>query len=221
MSFDILARHYRWMELLLAGDKLQRARLAFLDSIAGVGSVLLVGEGHGRFLAECVQRLPGAKITVLDASVKMLKEAEARLKDARAESGRVQFVHANILDWIPPNERFDAVVTQFFLDCFPEEQLAGVVRKLAASASQRSTWLLADFQIPSRGAARLRAQAIHASMYLFFRFVTRLPARRWIDPDHLLRENGFGLRRRETSEWGLLRSDFWQRGAIQGSSEAT
>src|SRR5439155_22241467 len=33
MSFDTLAPHYRWMEFILAGKKLQRCRTAFLDEI--------------------------------------------------------------------------------------------------------------------------------------------------------------------------------------------
>jgi hypothetical protein len=49
-NFDCLAAHYRWMEWLLAGRKLQRCREAFLGSIPPPTRALLVGEGNGRFL---------------------------------------------------------------------------------------------------------------------------------------------------------------------------
>ena len=51
MSFDALAPHYDWMEALLAGRRLERARAAQLDALAGRRRVLSAGEGHGRFAA--------------------------------------------------------------------------------------------------------------------------------------------------------------------------
>src|SRR4051812_20630121 len=84
VSFDVLAPHYRWMELLLAGEKLQRCRTAFLKEVADARDVLIVGEGHGRFLVECRRRLPDARITCVDASERMLEVARARLRRAGA-----------------------------------------------------------------------------------------------------------------------------------------
>jgi hypothetical protein len=57
-------------------------------------------------------------------------------------------------------------------------------------------------------------------MYFFFHFVTRLPARRWVEPDAHLQANGFALRERAVTEWGLLRSDLWQRPSSHGASDA-
>ena len=48
MNFDTLAPHYRWMEWILAGNKLQKARTRWLREIAGARRVLLVGEGSAR-----------------------------------------------------------------------------------------------------------------------------------------------------------------------------
>src|SRR5712671_6722984 len=56
VNFDVLARHYRWMELVLAGEKLQRCRTAFLGEIPAARNILLLGEGHGRCLVECCRR---------------------------------------------------------------------------------------------------------------------------------------------------------------------
>jgi hypothetical protein len=50
-------------------------------------------------------------------------------------------------------------------------------------------------------------------MYVFFRRITRIPARRLTDPAPLLGAAGFVLARRRTLEWGLLRSDLWVRPA--------
>jgi len=51
-------------------------------------------------------------------------------------------------------------------------------------------------------------------MYLFFRFTTRLPAKRLVNPDPVMEGAGFQLRNRQITEWGLLHSDHWQRAIV-------
>lgn len=218
MSFDPLARHYRWLEWVLAGNKLQRCRTAFLGQVEGAQNVLLAGEGSGRFLVECRRQLPAARITVLDASGRMLAVARNHLQRCGLKPEGVQFVHADALTWNPEPQVYDLVATHFFLDCFPAQQLGQTVANLAQGAAPGAAWLLADFQVPGGGARRHRALLIHALMYFFFRVVTRLPARRLVPPDDFLAAQHFVLRERRTSEWGLLHSDYWRRAAPEPAS---
>jgi SAM-dependent methyltransferase len=211
MSFDSIAPHYRWMEFLLAGDKLQRCRTAFLSRIENAQNVLILGEGNGRFLVECRKTLRSARITCIDASARMLQLAGARLARAGLNPEGIAFVRADALAWAPPPRCFDLIVTHFFLDCFRGDQLERLVASLGAGAQADAAWLLADFQIPERGRGRLRAQIIHRMMYAFFRLTTRLPARRWTAPDPFLESHGFVLEKRLSSDWDLLRSDLWRR----------
>jgi ubiquinone/menaquinone biosynthesis C-methylase UbiE len=211
MSFDVLAPHYRWMEFVLAGEKLQRCRTAFLDRVSDARNILTVGEGNGRFLAECHRRLPNARITMLDSSLAMLTVARKRLAAAGADMTRIEFIHSNIFDWTPSPRSYDLIVTHFFLDCFPPGQIEKVIGLLADSATSSAAWLLADFQIPEKGFRRYRASAIHAAMYLFFNVVTGISARSVVAPDELLQMHGFTLRERQSRDWGLLHTDFWAR----------
>ena len=211
MSFDRLAPHYRWMEFVLAGGRLQRCRTAFLNEVGRRRDVLLLGEGNGRFLVECRRALPQAHITCVDSSARMLDEARRRLVNSGLGAGNTEFLKANALDWKPPKPGFDLVVTHFFLDCFRPDQLEALMAALARVATPRATWLLADFRVPPAGGRRLRALLIHRLMYLFFRFATDLPAQCLTAPDRLLEANGFELRERRLSEWGLLHSDWWER----------
>lgn len=215
MSFDLLAPHYRWMEWFLAGGKLQRCRTAHLPLIENGLNILLMGEGNGRFLLHCRRRFPGAWITCVDASARMLSAAQQRLLGHGLGSQHVRFVQADALAWSPPSEAFDIIATHFFLDCFRPEQLHQLIESLAQAARPKAFWLVADFHVPARGMARLRAQAIHWLMYRFFRWVTLLPATQLTPPDGYLRAAGFELRKREFSEWGLLRSDLWQSLALK------
>ncbi|HEY0551409.1 MAG TPA: class I SAM-dependent methyltransferase [Verrucomicrobiae bacterium] len=212
MSFDTLAPHYRWMEWLLAGRKLQRCRTAFLEEVRDAQNVLLLGEGNGRFLSEFVRINPSANITVLDASQGMLKQAQRRLpRKLEGNRSQIQYVHANVFAWTIPLEHFDLMVSNFFFDCFRAEQLAVLVPRLARATRERARWIISDFQIPPRGLAHWRARWIVAAMYCFFRIVTRLPARAIAPVDSLLQSARFELRTSRVSEWGLLHADLWQR----------
>lgn len=205
-GFDRLAPFYRAMEAISAGGKLQRCRLAFLHEIPAPKNVLLVGEGHGRFLPECVRRFPQAKILVVDSSARMLEIARSKVN-----SERVTFVRAELPEWEAPHSGFDLIVTNFFLDCFPADELERVIALLSGLAVPEANWLLADFEIAPAGPARWRSRIIVALLYQFFKFATGLKAGALASPDADLEKSGFSRHRRITREWGLLKSEWWIR----------
>jgi ubiquinone/menaquinone biosynthesis C-methylase UbiE len=211
MSFEELAPHYRWLEFVLAGEKLQRCRTAFLTHDLKPENILILGEGNGRFLIECRKLFSSTRIVCVDASQTMLRLARRRLARNGLDDRNLELVEADALSWVPPKQSFDLLVTHFFLDCFREDQLPGLVGRLAEAACPGARWLLADFQIPDRGLKRWRAKAIHQLMYAFFRIATRLPARRLCVPDRWLQHEGFSLKSRRVTDFVLLRSDLWTR----------
>lgn len=210
-GFDRLARWYRWMELLSAGETLQRCRTEYLDEVRSARRVLVVGEGNGRFLCELVRANPGASVLCLDESGEMLRRARQRLHRRGLSETRVRFVQEDVRRWEPSGGDVDLVVTHFFLDCFPIDQLESVVGRISKTVGEGAQWLLADFQAPASGWRRVRARLFLRIMYAFFRIATRLPAMDLVDPDPVLKDHGFRLCSRRVSEWGLLRSDLWQR----------
>jgi hypothetical protein len=225
MSFDILAPIYRLMERMLAGKKLHRCRCAFVDRVPAPQNILILGEGPGRFLVECVRRFPQASITCVEESAKMIAEARSNLARHQLSADRVTFIQSDAMPWLEqqrqrrqqqrphearPNE-FELIVTHFFLDCFRADQLETLVPAIASVATKDAHWLLADFQQASRGWRRWRSRCILTIMYTFFRAVTRLPAASLTPPDPYLQRAGFSLRERQEYEWGLLKSDWWMR----------
>ncbi len=181
-----------------------------MDEVKDCREVLIVGEGPGRFLTECVKSLPMARIVCVDDSAAMLAQARIALQKGGQDSSRVTFIRATLPEWKPPPEKFDLLVTHFFLDCFPPEQLKLIISGLASGAQPGARWLLADFCEPQRGVARWRAKLILALAYTFFSLATRLPAQRLAEPDRYLEENGLCLKGRRIYEGGLLHSDLWQ-----------
>lgn len=206
LSFDRLAPHYTWMENILAGPRLQRARLAFVDALASRKRLLIAGVGHGHFLRACALRFPHLEIVGIDVSAGMLQRAQRH-----ASPDRHKFAQATLPDWTPPVAHFDAIATHFFLDCFPPGELARVVTILASAAQSNAAWLVTDFSIPDHGWRRQRARAIHRAMYAFFRPVTGIRARCVTPPDAHLAAHGFQLAGRRTTNFGLLQSDLWVR----------
>jgi SAM-dependent methyltransferase len=213
MSFDRLARHYSWLEWVLAGQRLQSCRTAFLPQAIGARTIMLAGEGHGRFLSELCLANRMASICCLDASAKMICVAKQRLKRIGVQSKRVDFHAVPLLDF-EPVETFDLVVTQFFLDCFDEPELERVVAKLSAKLNPGGKWIIADFQVPPAGWRSYRARAILALAYGFFRAVTQLRATCIIDPaPYLVRERLRKVNRKEFN-FGLLYAELWEKPVI-------
>lgn len=213
MSFDALAPWYRTLEGIAFGNALQRCRVACLGEIAAPRCALIVGEGNGRFLSELLRLHPGVEVDCIDASDRMLRLARKRVEREPGDGKRVRFLHEDILSWIAPERHYDLVVTHFVLDCFPEAELAGVVKKLARAATDDARWLHADFCLPARGVARLRARGCLATMYWFFRITARIPASELIDPTPFLRAEGFALARQHFFRRGMLKSEMWERKA--------
>lgn len=208
MNFNRMARHYDWLEALTAGGRLQRARTAWLNELQGRRRILSAGEGHGRFAAACAGRFPDAELTCIEASPKMLDRGQNR---TRGLPVRVRWHCGDVMAW-EPEGKHDAIVTCFFLDCFPPPMLAAIIAKLAACAADDAVWLVVDFSVPALGFPRWRAQALHALMYAFFRHAVALPARRFTPPDSLLRAHGFVLKGHREFNLGLLRAEVWRRG---------
>lgn len=208
MSFDSIAPWYRALETIAFGNALQRARVVCLDGIGSCQRALIVGEGNGRFLAELLRKQPAIQVDCVDASERMLELARQRIGD---EANRVTFLQRDIRSWTPSQQRYDLIVTHFFLDCFSQEQLPEIVRKLSRAATNNAIWLLADFNVPDGTFARVRARAWLAAMYLFFRVVARIEARQLIDPSPFLRTAGFVLEQSVLFRGGIVKSEVWRR----------
>jgi ubiquinone/menaquinone biosynthesis C-methylase UbiE len=208
VSFDRIAPHYHWLDTIAFGNKLQTARVAFLDQIDPPKRALVAGEGNGRFLRQLLRKYPATKVDCADASARMLQLARER---APSEGSRVRFLHKDLLAWSPEKAAYDLIVTHFFFDCFTENEIETIAQKLARSAKQNAIWLLADFFIPARVFTRLHALASLQAMYWFFRATTRITARRLIDPSESLRRHNFHLVTRRSWRFGLIKSELWQR----------
>ena len=210
-NFDRLARIYRLLEMVAFGGDLERARFRHVNQLATRRSILILGEGDGRFLARLLPLVPDAHIHCIDSSAAMLARAEARIASVPGRH-QVRFEQANVLDYTFDAGRYDAVVTLFFLDCFEAEEASQVVERINGGLQAAATWLYADFSLPDRGVARLRARLWLGLLYFFFRWQTGLTTRRLPPAEALIRRARFAVAAAHRLQAGLLHSVHFERG---------
>jgi ubiquinone/menaquinone biosynthesis C-methylase UbiE len=208
VNFDLVAPHYRCLETIAFGNALQNARTYWINEIPAPQRALIVGEGDGRFLCELLRAHPKTDIDCVDASGRMVALARARVRRLCPQSlASVRFLHIDVFNW-SSSDSYDLLVTHFFLDCFPREQVGAIVTKLAQTARPGAVWLIADFCIPHRRFARIRAMVWVRTVYAFFRSVAAIPAKELVDPTPYLQCNGFVARSRKLSS-GMLKSELY------------
>ena len=128
MSFDSIAPLYRLLETIAFANRLQSARVTFLDQIPSPQRALIAGEGNGRFLRELLQKHPATVVDCVDASARMLQLARERVHG----DSRTQHLHEDLVVWSPEENAYDLIVTHFFLDCFTQGEIALWLRNLLA-----------------------------------------------------------------------------------------
>ncbi len=213
--FGRLARLYRWMEYASFGRWLERCRYLRLDEMRPAQQALVYGDGDGRFLARLACAAPQMTITAIDASARMLRKAERRLAgtksgDARP-GGRVSLHQADAIREAPPGAtKYDLIVSHFFLDCFNDEEIAALLKNVAAVASDGAVWIISDFAVPKGRVSGAAGRIVIACLYLGFRLLTGLRTRRLPDYAPRMREAGWVREDGKQLLRGLLASERWR-----------
>jgi tRNA (cmo5U34)-methyltransferase len=158
-TFNWIAPFYDRLASVVFGSTLFRAQLAFIDSIENGDAVLILGGGSGKFLETLIQRKPLVSVCYIEASEKMLRQAKTRA----GTNHSVNFIHGTE-DTIP-DLKFNVVITNFFLDLFPEKELENVVDKISARLVPGGKWIVTDFEKSSR----MEHRFLLWLMYSFFR----------------------------------------------------
>jgi ubiquinone/menaquinone biosynthesis C-methylase UbiE len=214
VNFDPLARVYRMLELFAFGRDLERARFCHLDALASCDSILILGEGDGRFVSRLVQLRPQAEVLCIDSSAAMIAQARSRLA-IETPQHRVKFQQADARSCSLPAQHFDAAVTLFFLDCFTHDQAETMVTNIAQALRPSASWLFADFSMPERGLARMRAKLWLNVLYPFFNLSTGLRTRALPNVEPMIERAGFAPVAVRSLQAGLLRSVVFRRKEIR------
>jgi ubiquinone/menaquinone biosynthesis C-methylase UbiE len=199
-NFDFVARFYPLLERVVFGSTLNCSRSFFISRIMEGNNVLLIGEGNGRFLCEAVKRSSTPTFTVVDSSAHMLSAAARRV--ARIEQcPRIEFFHADILDWRPPLAHYDRIVTHFVLDLYKPYRMRRIIEKISCLASEDTLWTNVDF---TNAHQLLRQRLLMWAQYRFFRICAGIEAPRLFDSIGYIREAGWETIEKRTLKQGWI-----------------
>lgn len=148
-NYARIAKAYRFLEYIAFGRSLEAARTCFLGHLTACNVVGVFGAGDGRCFDSLLLANPEARFVSVDSDATMTSLAQARVARLGG-SERVQFQCEDVRSLRWPVNHFDAVVTQFFLDCFGVDDLQQVIVAIARGLAPTGPWLFADFAIPGK-----------------------------------------------------------------------
>jgi tRNA (cmo5U34)-methyltransferase len=203
-GFDRVARLYNFLAFLVFGNRLKRAQAAFLDEIPVNSRILLIGGGSGWLLKQILLRCSPADLIYIEASSRMLSLSRRRVRSLTL-SRRVDFRLGNERI-ILPSERFNVVITPFFLDLFTHQRLQQqVFPRLSFCLQPNGIWLFTDFIASSYWSHRLLIRI----MYWFFGKVANIEASQL--PDYASFFNCFQLQKAKALNFfgGMIETSIW------------
>ncbi len=143
-SYDRISSSYDWQTNLATGGQNLAARLSQIEDLVPGERVLYVGVGSGEDAIEAARR--GLLVTCLDLSEGMVQLARDRFAEAGVTG---EFVAADVMQYVP-DQPFDAVVANFFLNVFSRPMMENVLARLSGLVRPGGKLMIADFA-PVRG----------------------------------------------------------------------
>ena len=165
-NFDFIAPVYDQLAGLVFGKSIIDSQLYFLNEVPDHASVLILGGGTGWFLEELAKINEECSVTYIEASAKMIALTNRRKLNKRT------IVIQGTEDDIPRHLDFDVIITNFYLDLFPERKLDDVIQKLSNHAKPSCIWIVTDFVDCGKWWQRTMLKI----MYFFFKSVSGIEA---------------------------------------------
>lgn len=199
-NFNAVAPFYDAVARLVFGNKLKKIQQHYLTELPKEGNVLILGGGTGEIL-EWLPESQNLSVTYVELSAGMLKRAEKRQSNAAYTKFECKDFLAFDAEMV-----YDVVIANFFLDCFAEENLEGVILKIAGLLKQNGQLYVSDFQLSAKPKHRLLSRLMHA----FFRLTTGLQSSKLRDIPNAIEQYGFCAINFTSSDEGQLFSAIYQ-----------
>lgn len=204
VNFNLVAPVYDLLGQLMFGQNLKQAQETHLDILErdDVNEVLILGGGTGWILESIKKIKKPLSVTYIEASQQMMK-----LSQQRDHSDlNVEFVlsasHLNLSQ----GRQYDLVITNFYLDVFPQPQLSEVLAHVSEHIRQGGYWIMTDFAQPERKSQKILLKM----MFCFFRVFSGLRNRRLDDYARLILSKRDTLLRHKSFLDGFVRSHLFQ-----------
>lgn len=170
-NFDRVAPVYDSLARFFFGQSIRSSQVSALHLIPDGSTILILGGGTGWILEEIDRRAANCRIWYIDQSQQMIVLARSRsgLKNI------ISFIQGSVSS-IPQGQKFDVIITNFFLDLLPDKTLHGILSSLLKLLNPGGLWFVTDF---------VDNKWWHSVylfiMYRFFRLATGIEANRLPD----------------------------------------
>lgn len=180
----------RGIQLLTLG-KIQRIKEAIAGNYVQAGTrVLEIGCGTGTLTLMMAQR--GATVTGIDASPRMLAEAEKKVKDANLEERvSLKYMDATLIGDRFPAASFDLIVSTLVFSELPPDDQRFVLEACQQLLMPNGRLLIADEVIPAKSTTRLLYYLVRLPLVLLTWLITRTTTHSLREFDSMLAQTGF------------------------------
>jgi tRNA (cmo5U34)-methyltransferase len=201
-GFNLLAPVYDQLARGIMGREMVQSQIGFLSQLKDSKRLAILGGGTGWILNYLEKECPSLSIDYFDLSPRMVQIASGRVIKGGI---KVNFIVGSVQHM--PHQAYDAVMTNFFLDLFDEEQLKIVVNKISTALLPNGLWLATDFVCKnSRHAIKLWV------MYRFFNVLTGIGASRLPDWEAAILLSGANLCKTKEFKKGFIVSHLYRSG---------
>lgn len=167
-DYNRIASVYDLICRLVFGSSIVDAQKAYLGRLPKEGKVLFIGGGSGLLLKELVLIRPLLEIDYIDSSAKMIRSSRSMLKNLRH---KVEFIKGN--ENSIPSEKYDAIITFFYLDLFEFNYRKSVFKTLNQKLKNKGLWLISDFNKPRNWHQKF----LEKLMFCFLEIMTGIESR--------------------------------------------
>jgi ubiquinone/menaquinone biosynthesis C-methylase UbiE len=174
-NYSLLAPFYDGLTKIVFGRELSISGAHYLNtSPIAEKRILIPGIGTGTLFDELKYRedqIPAVIIGV-DSSKSMLQRSSGRIQKSHFskifKSKNQDFFTYN------PQEKYDLIIVNFFLDCLPERQIKVFMEKCRTLISASGRLVINDFHL-KKGKSSLKQRIIISLAYIFFKLSTNIP----------------------------------------------
>jgi len=199
MGFNFLAPFYDGLARLIIGKDIVNSQLHFSKTFKDCNRLLILGGGSGWILDSLCRECPYLQIDYIDISSAMINAAKRRSSNNK----RVNFIQGTEHDI--PDQLYDGVITNFYLDMFDEKRLPGLIEKIKSSLTNPARWVVTDF-VNERKAHNIML----GLMYLFFRTVAGIQSTHLPDWQNEMNRTGCKLLESRRFRTGFILSNLYQ-----------
>ncbi len=188
-GFNFLSHFYDLLLFISSGRTVIHSQVSLIKELPHCSKALLIGEGTGNFLKYLAASGKVDYIVYVDISEGMCQQAQKKLKTINYTS-KIEF-RIGSFQQLQPSETFDLISTNYFMDVFTSKQLDEYIPLLLTHLKPSGLWYCTDFYNPAK--LRLKDYLFKPFLfilYLFFRVVCNLPAKKLVPYFEKLAQNG-------------------------------